>query len=75
MESGDGAKASAMKFSIAETAKANNLNTYEYFEHLLTEMRGFFDIKYSWMRAYLTRIQLLEASAKSFFAAYFLTER
>ena len=50
MESGDGAKASAMKFSIAETAKANNLNTYEYFEHLLTEMRGFFDIKYSWMR-------------------------
>lgn len=38
MESDHGAKASAMIFSIAETAKANNLNTYEYFEHLLSEI-------------------------------------
>ena len=38
MESDNGAKASAMIFSIAETAKANNLNTYEYFELLLTEI-------------------------------------
>ena len=38
MESDHGAKASAMIFSIAETAKANSLNTYEYFEHLLSEI-------------------------------------
>ncbi len=38
MESDKGAKASAMIFSIAETAKANGLNTYEYFEFLLSEL-------------------------------------
>ena len=38
MESDHGAKVSAMIFSIVETAKANNLNTYEYFEHLLSEI-------------------------------------
>ena len=38
MESSKGATASAMIFSIAETAKANHLNTYEYFELLLTEL-------------------------------------
>ncbi len=38
MESDYGANASAMIFSIAETAKVNNLNTYEYFEHLLSEI-------------------------------------
>lgn len=32
----NGAKASAIIYSIAETAKANNLKPYEYFEHLLT---------------------------------------
>lgn len=32
----NGAKTSAVIYSIAETAKANNLNPYEYFEHLLT---------------------------------------
>lgn len=35
IESDNGANASAMIFSIAKTAKANNLNTYEYFELLL----------------------------------------
>lgn len=34
----DGAKASAIIYSIAETAKANNLKPYNYFEHLLTEI-------------------------------------
>lgn len=34
----NGAKASAIIYSIAETAKANNLKPYEYFEHLLTEI-------------------------------------
>ena len=32
----NGAKASAIIYSIAETAKANNLKPYEYFEYLLT---------------------------------------
>jgi hypothetical protein len=34
----DGAKASAIIYSIAETAKANNLKPYEYFQLLLTEI-------------------------------------
>lgn len=38
MESDKGAKASAMIFSIAETAKANAINTYEYFNLLLSEI-------------------------------------
>ncbi|MBE5839383.1 MAG: IS66 family transposase [Butyrivibrio sp.] len=38
MESDNGAKASAMIFSLAETAKANSVNTYEYFELLLSEI-------------------------------------
>ena len=33
-----GAKASAIIYSIAETAKANNLNPFRYFEYLLTEL-------------------------------------
>ena len=37
-ESDKGAKASAVIYSLAETAKANGLNTYKYFEFLLTEM-------------------------------------
>ena len=33
-----GAQASAIAYSIAETAKANGLNPYQYFKHLLTEV-------------------------------------
>lgn len=33
-----GAKASALLYSIAESAKANDLKPYEYFRHLLTEL-------------------------------------
>ena len=33
-----GAEASAIIYSIAETAKANNLKPYNYFEYLLTEI-------------------------------------
>lgn len=33
-----GAKASAMIYSLVETAKANNLNIYKYLEYLLTEI-------------------------------------
>ncbi len=38
IESDKGAKASAVLYSLAETAKANGLNTYKYFELLLTEI-------------------------------------
>lgn len=38
-----GAKASAIIYSIAETAKANNLKPYEYFEYLLTEIPNHMD--------------------------------
>lgn len=34
----NGANASAVIYSIAETAKANNLKPYEYFEHLLSDI-------------------------------------
>lgn len=34
----NGAKTSAIIYSIAETAKANNLKPYEYFDYLLTEI-------------------------------------
>ena len=38
IESDNGAKASAMLYSLAETAKVNLVNTYQYFELLLTEI-------------------------------------
>ena len=38
IESDHGAKSSAILYSLAETAKANQLNTYKYFELLLTEI-------------------------------------
>ena len=34
----EGAQASAIVYSIAETAKANNLKPYQYFEYVLTEL-------------------------------------
>ena len=34
----NGATSSAILYSIAETAKANNLKTFDYFEYLLTEI-------------------------------------
>ncbi len=51
-----GANSSAIIYSIAETAKANNLKPYEYFEHLLTEIpkhldgtdRSFLEALLSW---------------------------
>ena len=52
----NGAKSSAIIYSIAETAKANNLTPYDYFEYLLTEIpkhmddtdRSFLDELVSW---------------------------
>ena len=38
-----GAESSAIIYSIAETAKANNLKPYEYFEYLLTELPKYMD--------------------------------
>ena len=40
-----GAQASAIIYSVAETAKANNLKPYKYFEHLLTEIPKHMDDK------------------------------
>lgn len=40
-----GAKACAIIYSIAETAKANHLRTYHYFEYLLTEIPKHMDDK------------------------------
>ena len=41
----NGAKASATLYSLVETAKANELNTYKYFELLLTEIPKHMDDK------------------------------
>ncbi len=38
IDSINGAKASAIIYSITETAKANNLKPYDYFKHILNEM-------------------------------------
>ena len=39
----DGAKASAIIYSITETAKANNLNPFRYMEYLLTKLMEHMD--------------------------------
>ena len=39
----NGAKSSAVIYSIAETAKANNLKPYDYFDYLLTEIPKLMD--------------------------------
>lgn len=38
-----GAQASAIIYSITETARANNLNVYYYIKHVLTELPGLID--------------------------------
>ena len=43
----NGAQASAIIYSIVETAKANNLKPYEYLRHLLTELPQRLDEKNS----------------------------
>ena len=43
--SGNGAKASAILYSLVETAKANMINTFEYFNLLLTEIPQHMDDK------------------------------
>ena len=40
-----GAQASAVIYSISETAKLNNLRPYYYFKHLLTELPKLCDEK------------------------------
>ena len=41
IDSKNGAKASAMMYSIAETAKANGLNPYEYFQYLMDQLKEY----------------------------------
>ena len=45
IESSNGAKASAILYSLVETAKANRINTFEYFNLLLTEIPQHMDDK------------------------------
>ena len=45
IESSNGAKASAILYSLVETAKANMINTFEYFNLLLTEIPKHMDDK------------------------------
>lgn len=45
IESDRGAKASTVLYSLVETAKANVLNPYKYFEVLLTELPNHMDEK------------------------------
>ena len=45
IESSNGANASAILYSLVETAKANMVNTYEYFNLLLTEIPKHMDDK------------------------------
>jgi len=40
-----GARASALVYSISETAKLNNLRPYYYFRHILTELPKYCDEK------------------------------
>ena len=42
-----GAKASAIVYSIVETAKANNLNVYKYFKYILEKLPNISDDKIS----------------------------
>ena len=41
IDSKKGAEASAMMYSIAETAKANGLNPFEYFRHLMEQLKEY----------------------------------
>jgi hypothetical protein len=43
MSSVRGAQASAILYSLVETAKANDLRIYEYLEYLLTELAAHAD--------------------------------
>ena len=45
IESSNGAKASAILYSLVETAKANMINTFKYFNLLLTEIPQHMDDK------------------------------
>ena len=51
-----GAKASAVIYSIAETAKANDLKPYDYFEHLLTEIPKLINKSTSEAKPYLDEL-------------------
>nr|WP_304089052.1 transposase domain-containing protein [Methanobrevibacter ruminantium] len=45
IDSSNGARANAVIYSLVETAKANRLNVYQYFELLLTEIPKHMDDK------------------------------
>lgn len=54
------ATSSAIIYSIAETAKANQLKPYEYFEYLLTEIPKHMDDKNNnFLEVFLTKAEAL----------------
>lgn len=69
----NGANGSAIIYSIAETAKANNLKSYEYFEYLLMEIskhvdeqdRSFLEDLLSWSPKLSQSIPKLEKEISS----------
>ena len=50
IDSLDGANASAIIYSITETAKANNLNPFRYLEYILTVLKDHQEDKECWIR-------------------------
>lgn len=60
-----GAQASAILYSIVETAKANDLNIYNYFKHLLTEIpKHMDDTELSFLNALLPWSKQLPAECR-----------
>ena len=60
-----GAKSSAIIYSIAETAKANNLKPYDYFEYLLTEIpKHLDDTERKFLEGLLPRSPTLPANCR-----------
>lgn len=66
IDSLDGANASAIIYSITETAKANNLNPFRYLEHVLTVLKDHQDDReYSFIDDILPWSEKLPAICRS----------
>lgn len=66
IDSLDGANASAIIYSITETAKANNLNPFRYLEHVLTVLKDHQDDReYSFINDILPWSEKLPAICRS----------
>ena len=66
IDSINGAKSSAIIYSITETAKANNLNPFSYLSHVLTVLKGHQDdTDYSFIEALLPWSEQLSEICRS----------